>query len=106
MATQVWTVARWLEFWLTVVQVRPSTANFYRQNVHRYLIPVLGRLRLDELSVHRVQAWFDLLARRRTGTGDRISRATVDRTRATLRSALNSAVREGFWPPTRCGRCR
>jgi integrase len=83
------------EFWLTVVQVRPSTVNSYRQHVYRYLIPVLGRLRLDELSVHRVQACFDLLARRRTGTGDRISPATVDRIRATLRSALNTAVREG-----------
>ena len=39
---------------------------------------------------------FDLLARRRTRTGDRIAPATVDRIRATLRSALNTAVREGI----------
>ena len=57
---------------------------------------MLGRLRLDELTVARVQACFDLLARRRTCTGDQISSATVDRIRATLRSALNTAVREGI----------
>jgi hypothetical protein len=95
MASQAWSVARWLQFWLGSVQLRPSTVNSYRQHVCRYLIPVLGRLRLDELTVHRVQACFDLLARRRTGTGARISPATVDRIRATLRSALNTAVREG-----------
>jgi site-specific recombinase XerD len=95
-ASQAWTVARWLEFWLTVVQVRPSTVNSYRQHVHRYLISVLGRLRLDELSVQRLQACFDLLARRRTRSGGRISPATVDQVRATLRSALNAAVREGI----------
>jgi integrase len=95
MASQAWSVARWLQFWLGSVQLRPSTVNSYRQHVCRYLIPVLGRLRLDELTVHRVQACFDLLARRRAGTGARISPATVDRIRATLRSALNTAVREG-----------
>jgi hypothetical protein len=33
--------------------------NFDRQHVHRYLIPFLGRLRLDELSVHCVDTnWY------------------------------------------------
>jgi integrase len=50
---------------------------------------------LDELTVPRVQASFDLLAQRRTESGQRLSPATVDRIRATLRAALNAAVREG-----------
>jgi hypothetical protein len=67
MASQAWTVSRRLQFWLGTVEVRPSTVNSYRQHVHRYLIPVLGRLRLDELTVRRLQACFDLLARRHNG---------------------------------------
>lgn len=63
-------MARWMEFWLGSVQVRPSTMNSYRQHVYRHLVPILGRLRLDELSVQRVQACFDLLAKRRTNSGD------------------------------------
>jgi hypothetical protein len=38
----------------------------------------------------------DLLARQRTRNGTLIAPATVDRVRATLRSALNAAVREGL----------
>jgi hypothetical protein len=35
MASQAWTVARWLEFWLGSAQMRPSTLNAYRQHVNR-----------------------------------------------------------------------
>jgi hypothetical protein len=43
-----------------------------------------------------MQACFDLLARQRTTNGAPIAPSTVDRIRATLRSALNAAVREGL----------
>jgi integrase len=97
-ACQAWTVSRWLEHWLLGAQqqLRPSTVNGYRVHVSHYLDPLLGRLRLDELTVHRVQTCFDSLAQRRTATRQRLSPATVERVRATLRSALNTAVREGI----------
>jgi len=91
-----WTVARWLRYWLRLVEanLRPSTVHSYRGHCDRYLIPALGRLSLAELSGRRLQSCFDLLARRRTRNGTPLAAASVDRIRATLRSALNTAVRE------------
>ena len=96
-AADAWTVSRWLRHWLGVVEpsLRPSTVNGYRDHVYRYLIPALGGWTLDELTVPRTQTCFDLLAKRRTRWAEPISPVTVDRIRATLRSALNTAVREG-----------
>jgi integrase len=93
-----WTVARWLRYWLKLAEphLRPSTLHGYRGHVDRYLIPSLGRITLADLTGSRLQACFDLLSRQRTKNGTLIAASTVDRVRATLRSALNAAVREGL----------
>jgi integrase len=97
-AAGAWTVARWLRYWLTQAEphLRPSTVHSYRDHIDRYLIPSIGRITLADLSSKRLQACFSLLARQRTRKGTLIAAATVDRVRATLRSALNAAVREGL----------
>jgi integrase len=51
---------------------------------------------LADLTGKRLQACFNLLSRQRTKNGTPIAASTVDRVRATLRSALNAAVREGL----------
>jgi integrase len=68
----------------------------YRDHIDRYLIPSIGRITLADLTARRLQACFDLLARQRTRKRTLIAPATVDRVRATLRSALNATVREGL----------
>jgi integrase len=97
-AAGAWTLARWLQYWLKLAEpsLRPSTVHSYRDHIERYLIPSLGRITLADLTPRRLQAAFDLLARQRTGQGTRVAASTVDRVRATLRSALNAAVREGL----------
>jgi len=95
-AADAWTVARWLRYWLQLIEPDPSTICGYRDHVNRYLILVIGRLTLGDLSTSRPQACFDMLARQRTGKGTPLALTTVDRVRATLRSALNAAVREGL----------
>jgi integrase len=97
-AAGAWTVARWLRYWLAQAgpHLRPSTMHGYRDHIDRYLIPSLGRITLADLTGKRLQACFDLLARQRTKNGTLIAASTVDRVRATLRSALNAAVREGL----------
>jgi integrase len=95
-----WTTARWLRRWLRMAEpgLRPSTIHSYRDHVDRYLIPGLGRIALADLTGARLQACFDLLTRSRTSRGVPLAAATVDRIRATMRSALNAAVREGLLP--------
>ena len=96
-AAGAWTVARWLRYWLAqaVPHLRPSTAHGYCDHIDRYLIPSIGRITLVDLTSRRLQACFNLLARQRTRNGTPIAASTVNRVRATLRSALNAAVREG-----------
>jgi integrase len=93
-----WTVARWLRYWLAQAEphLRPSTLHGYRDHINRYLVPSIGRITLADLTGKRLQACFSLLARQRTRNGTLIAASTVDRVRATLRSALNAAVREGL----------
>lgn len=78
--------------------LRPSTVHGYRDHINRYLIPSIGRITLADLTGKRLQACFDLLSRQRTRNGTLMAASTVDRVRATLRSALNAAVREGLIP--------
>jgi integrase len=76
--------------------LRPSTAHGYRAHIDRYLISSIGRITLADLTGKRQQACFNLLARQRTRNGTPVAASTVDRVRATLRAALNAAVREGL----------
>lgn len=77
----------WLEF---VVQprVRANTFANYQNYVERYLVPDLGQKSLGRLSAREVRMYLDGL--RRGGRGDR----TVQYVHATLRAALEDAVRE------------
>jgi integrase len=97
-AAGAWTVARWLRYWLALAgpHLRPSTLHGYRDHIDRYLIPSIGRITLTDLNGKRLQVCFNLLSRQRTRNGTPIAASTVDRVRATLRSALNAAVREGL----------
>jgi hypothetical protein len=92
------TVARWLRHWLAQAEphLRQSTAHGYRDHIDRYLIPSIGRITLADLTGKRLQACFNPLSRQRTKNGTPVAASTVDRVRATLRSALNAAVREGL----------
>src|SRR3954451_3538302 len=95
--TQLWTLDRWLRYWLTTrTSIRPSTLRSYTEHVERHLVPHLGRIRLGELTGRDVSAMFAALA----GTDNRYGRAptpsTLHRIRATLRSALNAAIRDGL----------
>jgi hypothetical protein len=45
--TELWTVARWLLFWLsTRTSIRPSTLRSYAEHVDNHLIPYVGSVRL------------------------------------------------------------
>ncbi|MFE1166026.1 hypothetical protein [Nocardiopsis sp. NPDC058789] len=53
---------------------------------------------LEKLTPVRVQPTFEGIAGRVTPRGQRVAAATVQRVRATLRTALNTAVRERLLP--------
>lgn len=86
----------WLRTWLgSRVSLAPLTAKAYGIHIRLYLEPALGRIPLRELRGEHVQEMFNHLARGGKN-GTPLSASTLARIRATLRAALNAAVRDGL----------
>jgi len=58
-------------------------------------MPCLGRILLADLTAQHVQAMFTFIARQHEAEGSPVTAATLARIRATLRAALNAAIRAG-----------
>jgi integrase len=89
-------VDKWLETWLTEIcpakeKMRPNSLRNYRTNVNNYLIPTIGKERLDRLSPAHVR-------RVRTYIMDELglSSTSAMHAHAVLSTALNDAKREGL----------
>ncbi len=105
------TVDEWLTSWIaTRKKIREGTRISYRFHIENWLIPHLGHYRLDALTVEHISRMFDAMAERNDtitaarGSDDADVRqsmrglrvmgaATMQRYRATLRAALNAAIR-------------
>jgi len=100
------TTGEWLGRWLASrVSLRASTSRGYSAHVRGYLVPYLGGIPLAELSPADVQQMFTAIIRSEAALGRPVSAATLRRIHATLRAALNAAVRArlltsnpGRWP--------
>jgi integrase len=93
---RTWTVARWLRYWLASrVSVRANTVRFYTQHVDRYLIPHLGHVKVGELTGRHITGMFTTLRTTSSRHGRPIAGTTLHHIRATLRAALNAALRDG-----------
>ncbi len=110
--TTIPTTGQWLTEWLASrKKLEDTTARSYASHLNLYLLPHLGEVRLDKLRVGHLAAMFDALADRnelitthRTSPDETkralvkgmrtLAPATLHRIRATLRSALNAAIRQ------------
>ncbi|MCW2918674.1 MAG: integrase family protein [Actinomycetia bacterium] len=93
----VLTVGDWLAHWLTArTSAATSTMRCYTGHVRLYLTPYLGNILLADLTVGQVQAMFAAIARQHAALGQPMTAATLNRIRATLRAALNAAIRQGL----------
>ncbi|MCG5213114.1 tyrosine-type recombinase/integrase [Streptosporangium soli] len=109
------TVGEWLEDFLKrKKKIEPTTRRSYESHVRLYLKPYLGRIRLDRLRVADVADMFEAIEeyndviRAARASGDPELRARVKyrrvvgpsskhRIRATLRHALNIAIKQERW---------
>ena len=90
------TVGQWLERWLVSrAAPRSSTLRGYAAHVRLYLAPCLGQILLADLSPAHVQAMFTAITRQHEAIGRPVTVATLVRVKATLRTALNAAIRAG-----------
>lgn len=91
------TTGEWLQRWLASrVSLRALTSRGYAAHVRGYLVPYLGCVLLAESSAADVQHTFTAIARGDAALGHPVSAATLHRIHATLRAALNAAVRAGL----------
>jgi hypothetical protein len=77
-------------------------------HVQRHLIPFLGRIRLTDLTGRDVAEMFAVLSEVPARHGRVLTPSSLHRIRATLRAALNAAIRDGAaagQPPGTCS-CR
>jgi integrase len=92
-----WTTGQWLETWLAGrLSLRPSARKAYRQHLDCYLIPAIGQVPLAMLTAADLRAMLAGISRKRGAAGTPVSAATLTRIRATIRAALNAAIREGL----------
>jgi integrase len=92
-ATQ--TVEAWCTYWLEKVaapRVRPRTLTTYRGHVGQYIVPAIGRVRLDKLGPQHVRQVHTYLAEKG------LSSTTAQHAHVTLVKCLTDAVREGLLP--------
>jgi integrase len=86
-----WTMQR-----CTRTRIRPTTLRSYEVHVERHLIPHLGRVRLSELTGRHITEMITAIGATTNRYGRTPTPSTLHRIRATLRSALNAAIREGL----------
>lgn len=104
------TVERWLRYWLDEIlpgeKIRPSSIAAYRSTVDGWIIPILGRHKIDTLSTDHVRAMFNAIqstpkSKKLRGVKDlppgtvMVGPDTAIKAHAVLSSALKTAMREG-----------
>ena len=72
------------------------TRRSYQHHLDTYLLPCIGNIPLAMLTAADLRVMFTAIVRRRRAAGGPLSPATLARIRATLRAALNAAIREGL----------
>ncbi|MBL7208523.1 MAG: tyrosine-type recombinase/integrase, partial [Dehalococcoidia bacterium] len=94
------TLGEWLERWLesyVVMHVSPRTAESYKEQIRRHIIPALGTIPLAQLQAHHLEAHYArALAQGRTDGKGGLSPRTVRYQHGLLFEALRHAVRQGF----------
>jgi integrase len=89
------TVGEWLDEWIAAKRrLRPNTARSYAGHVDRYLRPHLGHIPLESLGVGHVAAMFEAITADNAHRDRPVGPTTMHRIRATLRAALNGAIRQ------------
>lgn len=91
------TLAEWLETWSAdyIANVKPSTAFLYKEQIRLYIGPALGNIRLESLSPHTIQHFYNSLTQERDGKRP-LSAKSVKNIHGILHRALQQAVRIGY----------
>ena len=88
------TVGQWLDTWTVTYlgSVKPRTAEIYKSDIRLYIKPAMGAVRLDALTTHMIQNFYNSLSKPRTEGRKPLSAKTVKNIHGVLHHALKQAV--------------
>jgi len=96
------TVATWMNIWFNTIslkKIKPRTASSYRTQINQYVIPAIGKVRLDKLTPAHIRRVHDLITTKPKDPNNPdkgfLSSTTALNTHRMLVVALNYAEREG-----------
>ena len=90
-------LSAWLSIWQSeyLTSVKPSTAYLYQRDLELYILPQLGRYRLDELTPTIIQKFYNRLLHPTQTIAKPLSPKTVKDIHGVLHQALEQAVQNG-----------
>lgn len=86
------TVGEYLTKWLSTKKVAPLTHRGYEQIIRNYLIPHLGKIKLQDLRAYHVKALYADMGENKGAQVKKLSNRTIQHTGTVLRMALRDAV--------------
>ena len=91
------TVAQWLDTWQAeyLVNVKPSTVSSYEATIRNHLKPGIGAIRLDTLTTHDIQEFYNSL-RSPTEKRKALSSKTIKNIHGILHHALQQAMLNNY----------
>ena len=88
------TVEAYLRSWLEghALEVKPKTHEDYRSLIERYVVPRIGKMRLQSVKPSTLSTFYAILRREGGASGQGLSPRTVNYVHSVLRKAFNDAV--------------
>lgn len=91
------TVGQWMDIWISTYlgNVKPRTVEVYKSDTRLYIKPALGAVRLEALTTHTIQSFYNTLMKGRHGKRG-LSAKTIKNIHGVLHHALKQAVANGL----------
>lgn len=89
------TVAEWLTTWMkeyAINDLRDSTYESYEQHIKDHIVPIIGQVKLKELTGTHIQKMYNTLQEPKARGGHAISAATIAKIKNILSGALKQAL--------------
>ena len=87
-------LAQWLDIWVKeyLGSVKPRTVADYKDNIKNHIKPALGAVKLDALTAHAIQKFYNSLSKPTSDGGKGLSPKTVRCIHGVLHKALQQAI--------------
>ncbi|MDE7170274.1 MAG: site-specific integrase [Oscillospiraceae bacterium] len=92
------TLTQWLDIWATeyLGGLKPRTVVDYTDSIKNHIKPALGAIKLDALTAHTIQKFYNALAKPSSAGGKGLSPKTVRCVHGVLHKALQQAIMIGY----------